>query len=142
MTKVLITERDPAIASLLQTVACRVFDCEVMIANDPDTAIDTLRGESFDLVLLDVGMYSNGLETLRYIRGHNANCEVIALTTGVIGAPLLKTLAAADVFAVLTKPFDMRQLDAVLQECVRPERSDDPNRPLVYREFGRNPTRE
>ncbi|HEV8433919.1 MAG TPA: response regulator [Thermoanaerobaculia bacterium] len=141
-TRVLITERDPSIASLLQTVVCRVFACDVRIANDPDAATEALRKESFDLVLLDVGMYSEGLETLRHIRGRNANCEVIALTTGVIAGALLKTLAEADVFAVLSKPFDMAQLDAVLHESVRPERSDDPNHPLVYREFGRTPTRE
>jgi len=140
--RVLITERDPAIASLLQTVVCRVFDCDVRLANDAGAASEALRSQSFDLILLDVGMYSDGLETLRHIRGRNANCEVIALTTGAIGGALLKTLAAADVFAVLSKPFDTAQLDAVLQESVRPGRSDDPNHPLVYREFGGHPTRE
>ena len=141
-TRVLITERDPSIASLLQTVVCRVFDCHVHVANEPDSATEALRSQNFDLVLLDIGMYSEGLDTLRHIRGRNATCEVIALTTGAIGGGLLKTLAEADVFAVLSKPFDTAQLDAVLKESVRAERSDDPNHPLVYREFGRTPTRE
>ncbi len=142
MTRVLITERDASIAALLETVTRRLPDSEVTVARDPDTANDALRSQTFDIILLDVGMYSEGLETLHSIRGQNANCEVIALTTGPIGASLIKTLAAADVFAVLTKPFDTPQLEAVLHESLRPERVAKPNQPLVFREFGQQPTHE
>ena len=67
---------------------------------------------------------------------------MIALTTGPIAAPLLKALAEADVFAVVTKPFDLAQLEAVVRESLRADRRADPNRPLVYRKAGRDPTLE
>lgn len=142
MNRILIAERDHSIASLLQTAICRVVTCDVTVAHDPDEAAEVLRSQIFDLVLLDVGMYSDGLETLAYVRGRNANCEVIALTTGLIAAPLLKTLADADVFAVITKPFDMNQIVALVVESLRFDRSADPNSPLVYRKAGGKPTRE
>lgn len=142
MTRVLITERDQAIAALLHTTICRLLDCDVTVANDPETAAEALGSGAFELILLDVGMYSDGLETLQRIRGLNSRCEVVALTTGTIAAPLLKLLAAADVFAVVTKPFDLSQLEAVVAECLRSDRCADPNRPLVYRKAGGDPTRD
>ncbi len=140
--RVLITERDEAIAGLLRATICRLVDCDATVACDPHSAAAALRSRAFDLILLDVGMYSDGLETLRHIRGRNENSEVIALTTGPISAPLLKSLAAADVFAVVTKPFDLAQLETVVLESVRSDRHASPNRPLVYRKAGRDPTFE
>jgi CheY-like chemotaxis protein len=123
MTRVLIAERDEAIAVLLQTTICRVVElCDVTLAHDPESAVAELRSGEFDLVLLDVGLYSDGLETLRHLRNGNEHCAVIALTTGLIAAPLLKTLAAADVFAVVAKPFDLTQLDGLVVESIRPGR--------------------
>ena len=142
MTRVLIAERDRAVAGLLQTAVCRLVECDATLAGDPDSAAAALRSQLFDLVLLDVGMYSDGLQTLRRIRGPNENSEVIALTTGPIAAPLLKALAEADVFAVITKPFDLGQLEAVVLESLRADRRAEPHRPLVYREAGGDPTRE
>lgn len=142
MTRVLIAERDSSIAGLLQTALCRVVDCEATRVADAESAAAALKSHVFDLVLLDVGMYSDGLQTLRRIRGPNATSEVIALTTGPIAAPLLKALAEADVFAVISKPFDLAQLEAVMLECLRADRRADPNRPLVYRKSGGDPTLE
>ena len=142
MNRILITERDQAIAALLQMTVCRLLDCDVTVANDPDTAAEALQSQVFDLILLDVSMYSDGLETLRRIGGRNADSEVIALTTGAIVAPLLKSLANADVFAVITKPFDLGQLEAVVAESLRADRRAQPNRPLVYRKAGGDPTLE
>ncbi len=142
MTRVLVAERDETIAGLLQAALCRMLDCDATVAGDVESAAAALKSQVFDLVLLDVGMYSDGLQTLRRIRGPNANCEVIALTTGPIAAPLLKTLAEADVFAVITKPFDLGQLETVVLESLRADRHAKPNRPLVYRKSGADPTVE
>lgn len=142
MTRVLIAERDPAIAALLKAAVCRALECEVTIIGDSAAIVGSLARDVFDLVLLDVGMHSDGLDTLLHVRGHSRNCEVIALTTGVITAPILKTLAGADVYAVITKPFDVTQLDALMTECLRRDRFADPNRPLVFRHPGDAPTHE
>ena len=142
MTRVLIAERDQAIASLLHAALCRLGGCEAMLAGDAASAGAALQSHVFDLVLLDVGMYSDGLQTLRRIRGPNANTEVIALTTGPIAAPLLRALAEADVFAVITKPFDLGQFEAIVLESLRADRRADPHRPLVYRTAGKDPTLE
>lgn len=140
MTRVLIAERDQSIAALLQAVVCRVMDCEAMVVDDATAAAAALTSHVFDLVLLDVGMYSDGLRTLRRIRGPNGSSEVIALTTGPIAGPLLKALAEADVFAVINKPFDLDQFESVVLESLRADRRADPHRPLVYRKAGGDPT--
>lgn len=142
MVSILIVDRDEGIAGLLRAAVSRSLDCEVTVAHDAEEAATALGTQVFDLVLLDIGMYSEGLRTLRKVRGPNANCEVIALTTGLITAPLLKILAEADVFAVITKPFDTAQLSSVIEESVRASRFADPNRPLVFRTAGSTPTRE
>lgn len=139
MPRILIADRDEPIAVLLRTALCRVItDCDVMQAHDPEAAAAALQSGTFDLVLLDIGMYSDGLETLRHI---NAQSEVIAFTTGVIQAPLVQTLAEADVYAVVTKPFDLSQVTEIIVESLRRGRVAEPNSPLVYREGG-NPERE
>ena len=142
MPRILIADRDEPISTLLKTAVCRAVDCEVTTTSDPTSTAEALRSQVFDLVLLDIGMYSDGLETLRHVRGPNERCEVIALTTGAIAAPLLKTLADADVFAVVTKPFDVRQLAGLVAESLRADRSDTANRPLVFRNAGTEPTHD
>lgn len=140
MPRILIADRDESIALLLQTAVCRAIDCDITMAHDAASASEALRSSTFDLILLDVGMYSQGLETLAEVRGRNENCEVIALTTGAIRAPLMRTLTEADVYAVLSKPFDVPQLVAIIVESLRADRREEPNRPLVYRTAGNEPT--
>src|SRR5207244_12995606 len=108
MARVLIADRDEAIAKLLEAAICRLLECQVVRAHHTSSAREALQTQTFDLALLDIGRYSDGLETLKQIRGRNEECAVIALTTGVIQAALLKTLAAADVYAAVSKPFDLR----------------------------------
>ena len=142
MPRILIADRDESIALLLQAAVCRAIDCDITLAHDAASATDALRTYTFDLILLDIGRYSHGLETLAEVRGRNEDCEVIALTTGPIRAPLMRTLTEADVFAVITKPFDVAQLVAIIVESLRADRSAEPNRPLVYRTAGNEPTHE
>jgi CheY-like chemotaxis protein len=142
MARVLIADRDHAISLLLQTAVCRVTECDVTLVHDAAAAAEALRSRTFDLVLLDIGMYSDGLRTLEHIQGRNDHCEIIALTTGVIQAPLVKILAAANVFAVVTKPFDVNQLAALVVESVRGDRAGDANPTRVYRTPGDEPTLE
>ena len=140
MARILIAERDEGIATLLRTAVCRALECEVTLAHDAESATGLLRSRTFDLALLDISMKSDGLETLAHVRDRNERCEVIVLTTGVIQAPLVRTLSDADVFAVVTKPFDLQQLAQLVVECLRHDRVADPNQPLVYRMAGDEPT--
>lgn len=142
MTRILIAERDTTIASLLQMAVVRAVACDVTLAADPASSAAALESEPFDLVILDIGMYSGGLEVLPLVNGRNADCEVIALTTGIIHAPLMKVLANADVFAIVTKPFEVAQFATIVAEALRDDRVAGPNQPLVYRKLGAAPTHE
>lgn len=131
MTRILIAERDATIASLLQLAVSRAVECDVYLAADPVSSARALETEPFDLVILDIGMYSGGLGVLPLVKRRNADSEIIALTTGVIHAPLMKVLAESDVFAVVTKPFEVAQLTAIVAEALRSDRVADPNQTLV-----------
>lgn len=138
MSRILIADRDEAIATLLETAVCRIPACEVVLAHDAATAIELLQSQPFDLVLLDISMHSDGLQTLEHVRSGDASCEVIALTTGVIQASLVQRLAAANVFAVVPKPFDLGQLASLVVESIHGGRTSA--HPRVYRFAGKNPT--
>jgi DNA-binding NtrC family response regulator len=142
MTRILIAERDATIASLLQMAVGRALECDMVLAADPAASAAALESCPFELIILDIGMYSGGLDILPLVGGRNAECEVIALTTGIIQAPLLKTLADADVYAIVTKPFDVAQFTAIVSEVLRFDRVADPNQTLVYRKLGEAPTHE
>lgn len=142
MARVLIAERDEAIASLLRSLVCRITDCEVIIVHDAEAAAAALQSDTFDLVLLDIGLHSGGLQTLTRITGRNGRCEIIALTTGVIKAPLVRVLAAAEVFAIVSKPFDLAQVDDLVRQALARSTSAPSNHPLVYRGAGNAPTSE
>jgi DNA-binding NtrC family response regulator len=142
MSRILIAESDEAIAALLRVTVCRVLACDVVLAHDAAAAATALQSNPFDLVLIDIGMYSDGLHTLTKVRDRGHTCKVIALTTGVIAAPLVKTLATSDVYAVVMKPFDLQQLVEIILECVRADRVAEPNQPLVYRGAGNHPTHD
>ena len=143
VTSILIADRDEAIALLLETAIRRVLPCQIVLAHEPSAATEALRSNTFDVVLLDIGMYSDGLATLQHIDGHNARTEVIALTTGVISSTLLKTLAKAEVAAVVAKPFDLNQVvGLVIQAVHERENEADANLPLVFRTAGDKPTFE
>jgi CheY-like chemotaxis protein len=142
MPRILIAESDEAIASLLRVTVCRVLDCDVVLAHDPAAATAALQKSQFDLILIDIGMDSDGLQTLTQVRNRTHRCEVIALTTGIIAAPLVKTLAGSDVYAVVMKPFDLQQLVEIILESLRIDRVAEPNQPLVYRGAGANPTHD
>ncbi len=90
----------------------------VSLADDGDTALEAMRAESFDLVLMDVRMpRMNGIEAVRRIRNDAALKElpVIAVTASVFPEFREKALAAGfDDF--LPKPFRVSELMRILRD--------------------------
>ncbi|MHB0968957.1 MAG: hypothetical protein ACYC7A_01980 [Thermoanaerobaculia bacterium] len=52
----------------------------------------------------------------------------------------MKVLVSADVFAVVTKPFEVAQLTAIVAEALRSDRIAGSNQTLIYRKIGEAPT--
>ncbi len=119
--QILVVEDDPLnqffVAELLKRRGM-----SVSLAGSGEEAISMLREKGFDLVLMDVSMPGmDGYETTRRIRalpGLGA-LPIIALTAHSIAGERERCLAAG-MDAYLTKPIDVRALEAALQRWLRP----------------------
>ncbi len=83
---------------------------EVETAEDGDVALEILRQNSFDLVLLDIRMpRMDGIEVLKQMRRHNIRPRVIMLTAldDLSIAIQSMKLGAND---YVTKPYDIEKL--------------------------------
>lgn len=126
--RILIVDDDPHIRRVMRTtlVAQRY---EVADARTAEEAIDKVRGENYDLVLLDMNLPGmGGLEACRVIRGMRASADagIIMLTVRDSEKDKVEALdAGADDY--VTKPFGTPELLARIRAALRrmPMASDD-----------------
>jgi response regulator of citrate/malate metabolism len=117
MIKVLVVEDDPMVAYLNQRYIDSVGGFTVVKnVGDGETALEILRQESIDLVILDIYMPKiNGLELLEEIRKRFLQVDVILVTAAkeleVIDKAL--KLGAVD---YLIKPFKFERLKDALEK--------------------------
>ena len=114
--RVLVVDDDDAIRAMVERVLKRE-QYEVESARDGFEAIEKLSEKDFTTVLLDLMMPRvDGHGVLRFLEERPQAPAVIVMTANLQGAH--ETAAARPVFRVLSKPFDIRQLLAHVQECV------------------------
>ncbi|MUP46360.1 response regulator [Gramella sp. BOM4] len=83
------------------------FECKV--AGDGTTAIEMLRNEDFDLVLMDVNMPGiSGLEASREIRKFNADIPILALTAVEVDE-IREEIITAGMSGIIVKPYDVQK---------------------------------
>jgi DNA-binding NtrC family response regulator len=91
---------------------------EVEKATDGVAAINAVQSQPFDIVLLDLKMPRvDGMEVLRFIKGHYLDTEVIMLT----GASDIKTAVEclqAGAFHYITKPYAIEEVLSVISRAV------------------------
>jgi DNA-binding NtrC family response regulator len=107
----------------------------VVSVGDSRSALQALRDESFDVVLLDLGLRdSDGLELVRHIRADVDPPEVIVMTGGssasVETAITAMKLGAYD---YLSKPYRMTEVDVVVRRACEKLRLARENRSLQAR---------
>ena len=117
-TSVLVVDDDPSLRSALRR-ALEMDSYRVEVATDGQVALDRLRDERFDVVVLDVGMPKlDGLETCRRLRASGADVPVLMLTArDAIDDRVDGLEAGADDY--LVKPFALRELKARLRALLR-----------------------
>lgn len=115
MTRILIAEDDPAVATMLEmTFTLEGYETETV--TDGGAALARLGGEPVDVLVLDVMMPAvDGLEVLRRLRARPEweRTRVIVSTALASDADLWAGWSAgADYY--LTKPFDLDHLREVV----------------------------
>jgi DNA-binding response OmpR family regulator len=111
MKKILIADDEPNIIMSLE-YTFKENNYEVFIARDGQEALDILKHEVPDVIILDIMMPNvDGYATIAYVRSQPqlARCKVIFLSAKNKEADIGKGLAlGAD--AYMTKPFSVRKL--------------------------------
>jgi len=121
----MIVDDDPQIRRVLRT-SLVAQDYEVVDARNGEEALEKMRDERLDLVILDMNMpRMNGLETCRIIRS-SSDVAIIMLTVRNAESDKVEALdAGADDY--MTKPFGSPELLARIRAALRrsPQLSSD-----------------
>ena len=101
--------------------------CHVTTAESGEQALEQVREQDFDVVLLDLMMPGiGGMETLRRLRESGVSAEVVILT----GHPDVNTAIEAmklGAYDYLTKPFRLAEVEAVVRRAAERKRLEREN---------------
>ena len=130
MTRILIAEDEPRIASFLEK-GLRASGFTTVVVDDGRLAAAVARDSEFDLLILDLGLPSlHGLEVLRELRARGERLPVVILTArDEIDTTVAGFAGGADDY--VTKPFRFEELLARVRARLR--NGADPHEPTLLR---------
>lgn len=113
--KLLIIEDDPNLREVCHDYAFQYFD-EIFLASDLQEGIQQFSENDIHAILCDnVLPDGRGVDFLTAVRKEHPGLPCI-LTTGLPSYEIAVASANANVFQFLTKPFDYKTIDTVLEE--------------------------
>jgi two-component system KDP operon response regulator KdpE len=115
--KILVVDDDPQVRRAFRAILASQ-GCSVIEARDGNEAIEEIKADSPDLVLLDINMAGiDGFETCRQIRGFSDVPIIIVTVRGDENDKVIALDAGADDYIV--KPFGTQELLARIRGAVR-----------------------
>ena len=127
MTRVLVVEDESNIATLLQD-DLQIEGYEVDVARDGESALEMVKHQNFDLILLDIMLPGkDGYDVCRQLRRHEISTPIIMLTAkGQEAEKVLGLELGADDY--ITKPFSPLELRARIKAVLRRSTQEQPRR--------------
>ncbi len=132
MNRILIAEDEPRIASFIEK-GLRSNGFATAIATDADQVISLALSESFDLLLLDLGLpLKDGMEILEEVRGQGAQLPIVILTArDDLKDKVAGLEGGADDY--VTKPFRFEELLARVRLRLRRHQKSPVKEEMVLR---------
>ena len=114
MKKILVVDDDSVHGMMLKTLI-EDWGYEIHLADDGTTGVDMVKGQSFDLVLLDMKMKKmSGMEALQHIKNYNPSLPVVIMTAYSSVQTAVKALKTG-AYDYLTKPLDFDKLKLTIE---------------------------
>ncbi len=127
--RILIVDDEPSIRRFLRT-ALAAQDYRVEEAADGETALDFLKRNPVDLVILDLGLPGmDGLEVVRQLRGQGSVIPIVILSSrdDEAGKVAALDLGADD---YVSKPFGIEELSARVRAALRHRLQQEGEKPI------------
>src|SRR6185436_4421906 len=116
MPTILIVDDDDAIRGILFEVLSEKYECHT--ASRAEEALQYLEVENYDAIVTDLAMPGlDGVSLLKRVQMRDRDTPVI-LISGKGGGQLADQLIALGAFAYLGKPFDLEELEQVIEQAV------------------------
>ncbi len=126
---VLVVDDDTAHRTMLKTLLGG-WGYAISEADDGSTAIEMVREQPFDLVLMDIRMIKvSGIEALDRIKAYNPAIPVIIMTAYSSVETAVETLKKG-AYDYLTKPLDFNKLRVTMEKAMEHIRLTEENRLL------------
>src|SRR5882762_8812279 len=116
MPTILIVDDDDAIRAMLYDLLSDKYECNT--ASTAEEALQDIAVETYDAILTDIAMPGlTGLELLKKIQEHDSATPVI-LISGKGSEQDPKALLDLGAFAYVTKPFNLDEIEQVIERAV------------------------
>jgi len=137
---ILVVDDDPSHLMMLRTLLSG-WGYEIFEADDGSMAIERVKEQAFDLVLMDIRMLKvSGIEALGQIKAHNPAIPVIIMTAFSSVETAVETLKKG-AYDYLTKPLDFEKLRLTIDRAMEHVQLKEENRILkesLGRQFDRH----
>ena len=120
MPTLLIVDDDAAIRGILYDLFSDRYECHT--ASMAEEAFQYLEVEHYDAIITDIAMPGiTGVELLKRVQLRDDNTPVI-LVSGKGSEQDTKSLLALGAFAYVTKPFNLAELEQVVERAIARDR--------------------
>ncbi len=120
MSRILVVDDNPSLLSALGRIL-ESFGHSVILAGDGQEALGMLGTGPLDLVITDVYMPDmDGIEFLVHLREHCPEVPVVAMSGGGVAPQefVLEDARQLGAAAILEKPFEVDEVEAVIQQAL------------------------
>lgn len=135
--KILVVEDMEGIRMMLRRSIHKLFDeVEVVLCESAEEAMDVVEVDSFDLLILDIGLPTmNGIELAECLRKKKEYRMTPIIFISAYESKELEAYRRVHCFTFMRKPYKDEELDHAIQECMEYENKEESPIPAPEKEL-------